>query len=291
MPPAGSEPPIAHAAQYDRADTSPPDGPAAATAMVEPMTNPQPPAVRKPARAWRRLTTLALAVGVLLVWGGGVASAHVTVNPNTATPGSYAKLTFRVPTESATATTVKLTVKLPTDHPFPSVSVMPVPGWSTKVTTSALNPPVTEGRFNLTEALSSITWTADDGVGIKLDEFMEFAISVGPVPDVPSMTFPADQTYSDGSVVSWNQVAKTGSTAELDHPAPVLTIAAATTDGPSGISWIALILAIVAVALGAVAVAVAVTSARRSAVPAGAVASGGDEAADPQTPSPTEGTP
>jgi len=260
--------------------------------MVEPMTNPQPLAVRKPARAWRRLTTLALAVGVLLIGGAGVASAHVTVNPNTATPGSYAKLTFRVPTESATATTVKLTVKLPTDHPFPSVSVMPVPGWSTKVTTSALNPPVTEGRFNLTEAVSSITWTADDGVGIKLDEFMEFSISVGPVPDVPSMTFPADQTYSDGSVVSWNQIAKPGSTAELDHPAPVLTIGAASTDaGPSGISWIALILGIVAVALGAVAVAVAVTSARRNGglATVAAGASGGDEAADPGTSSPPEG--
>jgi uncharacterized protein YcnI len=258
------------------------------------MTTVQPPAIRRPARVWPRLTTLVLAIGVLLVWGAGVASAHVTVNPNTAAPGSYTKLTFRVPTESATATTVKLTVKLPTDHPFPSVSVMPVPGWTAKVTKTALNPPVTEGRFNLTEAVSSITWTADDGVGIKLDEFMEFSVSVGPVPDVPSMTFPADQTYSDGSVVSWNEVAKAGSTAELDHPAPVLTIGAATADdGPSGISWVALILGIVAVALGAVAVAVAVAGARRNAaaVPAGVGASGGDGAADPRTSSPPEGSP
>jgi uncharacterized protein YcnI len=257
------------------------------------MTTPQPRADRRPARAWRRLTTLALAVGMLLVWGAGVASAHVTVNPNTATPGSYAKLTFRVPTESATATTVKITVRLPTDHPFPSVSVMPVPGWTTKVSKTSLNPPVTEGRFNLTEAVSSITWIADDGVGIKLDEFMEFSISVGPVPDVPSMTFPADQTYSDGSVVSWDQVASAGSTAELEHPAPVLTIDAAPTDsGPSGIAWIALVLGIVAVAVAAVSVGVAVTGTRRNALAAaGAGASDGDGAGGSPPPSPPAGTP
>jgi uncharacterized protein YcnI len=233
-------------------------------------------------------------VALLLAAGAGVASAHVTVNPNSVTAGSYAKLTFRVPTESATASTVSLQVTLPADHPFPSVSVMQLPGWTAKVTKTELDAPVTEGDFKLTEAVTSITWTADDGVGIKPGEFMEFPISVGPVPDVPSMQFPAAQTYSDGSVVSWNEVAKAGSTAELDHPAPVLTIGAATADdGPSGISWIALILGIVAVALGAVAVAVAVAGARRNAaaVPAGVGASGGDGAADPRTSSPPEGSP
>lgn len=173
-----------------------------------------------------RTAVVGLMLTLLLAAGTGVASAHVTVNPDTVTAGSYAKLTFRVPTESATASTVSVQVSLPTDHPFPSVSVMQMPGWTATVARTKLDPPVTEGDFRLTDAVNSITWIADDKVGIEPGEFAEFAISVGPVPDVSSMTFPTAQTYSDGSVVRWDQ-ARTQGAAEPEHPAPLLTIGAA----------------------------------------------------------------
>ena len=48
------------------------------------------------------------------------ASAHVTVNPSTATQGGFAKLTFRVPNEKATAGTVKLEVTFPENAPIAS---------------------------------------------------------------------------------------------------------------------------------------------------------------------------
>ncbi|WP_368737083.1 DUF1775 domain-containing protein, partial [Klebsiella pneumoniae] len=41
--------------------------------------------------------------------------------------------------------------------------------------------PLVEGKFNLTEATSSVTWTAQDGNGIAPGEFQEFSLSVGPV--------------------------------------------------------------------------------------------------------------
>lgn len=170
------------------------------------------------------------AVALLTVLGmlatAMAASAHVTVNPNTVTAGSYAKLTFRVPTESATASTVSIAVTLPADHPFPTVSVMQIPGWTATVTKTALSAPVTEGNISVTSPVTSITWKADDGVGIKPGEFMEFPISVGPVPDAASMQFPAVQTYSDGSVVKWDQ-SRTAGGEEPEHPAPLLAIAAA----------------------------------------------------------------
>ena len=50
------------------------------------------------------------------------ASAHVTVSSPDASPGGFGKLVFRVPTESETASTVKLSVTLPTDTPFALVS-------------------------------------------------------------------------------------------------------------------------------------------------------------------------
>jgi hypothetical protein len=45
---------------------------------------------------------------------------------------------------------------------------------------------------------------------------------------VDSLTFPAVQTYSDGQVVKWEEIAKDGA-AEPEHPAPTLKLVAAIT--------------------------------------------------------------
>ena len=170
-----------------------------------------------------------------LALGAGVASAHVTVNPNTAIAGSYTKITFRVPNESAKADTVKLTVQFPMDHPFASVSVKKEPGWTAVATRSKLAASVSDDdNASITEAVSSITWTADATGRISLGQFAEFDLSVGPVPKVASLAFTAIQNYSDGSVVKWDE-ATPASGEEPEHPAPVLTSprrAAAALPGP-----------------------------------------------------------
>lgn len=161
------------------------------------------------------------------------ASAHVTVNPNTATAGGYSKLTFRVPTESDTASTTKLAVYFPTDHPFASVSVKPHPGWSFKVSDQKLKTPISSDDGQVTEAVSRIVWTADSAAdAIKPGEFDEFDVSVGPLPDSGTLEFKALQTYSDGSIVRWIQDSVAGQ-AEPEHPAPVLTITPSTAASPS----------------------------------------------------------
>ena len=74
----------------------------------------------------KRLALLVvLAVGGLLLLAGP-ASAHVTVSSTNATPGGYATVVLNVPTESDTASTTKLVVRLPT---VGSVSVQATPGW------------------------------------------------------------------------------------------------------------------------------------------------------------------
>lgn len=232
----------------------------------------QAPAVPSRRSRWARIGIVGALTTALLGLGAGVASAHVTVNPSDATAGSYAKLTFRVPVESDTASTVSVQVSLPTDHPFASVSLQPVPGWTATTKTTTFDPPLQTGKFNLTEAVSSITWTADDGVGVKPGQFQEFSISVGPVPDVASMTFPATQTYSDGSVVNWDQVAADGQERhDLDHPAPTLTIAqaGASESAPAATGTAATndttaqILAAVALVIAAIALVVAALGWRR----------------------------
>ncbi|MFT4286155.1 YcnI family protein [Nocardioides sp.] len=155
----------------------------------------------------RLLAASGLALACLFVLAG-TASAHVTVNPSSAPQGGYAKLTFRVPTESDTASTVTLEIALPAE--ITSVRVKPHPGWSYQIQRSG-------------EDATGVTWTADDGVGIGRTEFDEFDLSIGPLPDTDQVVFKALQTYSDGSVVRWIEEAADGQ-AEPEHPAPVLTL-------------------------------------------------------------------
>lgn len=183
-------------------------------------------------RASRVLACL-LGAGALTVGLALPAFAHVTVNPDEAEQGGYAKLTFRVPNESETASTVKVQVSLPTDTPFASARVKPHPGWTVEATKSKLPKPVKTGDFNLTEAVTSITWTAGPGSEIKPGEFEEFDISVGPLPEKASIAFPATQTYSDKSVVKWNQPVKAGAE-EPEKPAPTLTLVKGEGDGHHG---------------------------------------------------------
>jgi uncharacterized protein YcnI len=180
------------------------------------------------ARAATAGVATTLLVGASIALGAPLsASAHVRIDPAQADPGSYTTVTFKVPTESATASTTTLTVDLPTDTPFTSVSYQPVPGWSTTVVTAPLPEPIRSGDATITEAPVSVVWTADPGAGIEPGQFQEFPLSLGPVPDTGSVLLPAHQGYSDGSVVDWADPTP-ASGEEPEHPAPTLYI----TDAP-----------------------------------------------------------
>lgn len=208
------------------------------------------------------------------------ASAHVHVDPDQASPGSYTLLTFRVPTESATAGTVRVEVDFPTATPFTSLSYQPVPGWSAEITTSQLPKPVKISGATVTEAPTKIVWTADSGVQIAPGQFQQFSVSAGVVPDTGSIMMPTTQTYSDGTVVKWDQPTPASGN-EPEHPAPTLyindappneatpTIVSSTTaaspaeSGASSVDAVALGIGITGVALAAIALVVAVLALTR----------------------------
>ncbi|WP_030487240.1 YcnI family protein [Micromonospora chokoriensis] len=169
---------------------------------------------------------LAFTAAATAVFGfAGSASAHVTVNPKEAAQGGYARVAFRVPNESDSASTVKLEVVLPENAPVGSVSTMPVPGWTVATEKRKVDPPIEVHGSPLTEAVSKITWTASGDAGVKPGQFQEFPVSLGPLPKVDSMVFKTLQTYSDGNISRWIEEPAPGT--EPEHPAPVLTLAAA----------------------------------------------------------------
>ncbi|WP_405426751.1 YcnI family protein [Micromonospora sp. NBC_00617] len=183
--------------------------------------------LRRTATAAAALAFTAVATAVLGF--AGPASAHVTVNPKEATQGGYARVAFRVPNESDTASTTKLEVVLPENAPIGSVSTIPVPGWTVATEKRKVDPPIDVHGSQLTEAVSKITWTATGDAAVKPGQFQEFGVSMGPLPKVESMVFKTLQTYSDGNVVRWIDEPQPGG-GEPEKPAPVLTLTAA---GPS----------------------------------------------------------
>jgi uncharacterized protein YcnI len=175
------------------------------------------------------LFALVAGAGAAAFIAASPASAHVTVSSPAAVQGGYATLIFKVPTESATASTTGLKVQLPPTQPLASVSILPTPGWSYTVTKAKLARPVASGGGQLTEAVSTVEWKSRSAATeIKPGEFNQFVLSAGPLPNAASMTFKAIQTYSDGSVVSWIEQPAPGSSTEPDHPAPKLALAPAT---------------------------------------------------------------
>jgi uncharacterized protein YcnI len=186
-----------------------------------------------PARPLVRLATGAVLAGALALGTAAAASAHVRVVPETTAAGAYALLTFRVPNESTTASTTAVSVDLPTDHPLTYVGVEPVPGWTATVEEGDLPEPVEVDGATITRAPVRVVWTADDGVGIGDGTFQRFVVSAGPLPEAGTdLVLPAHQTYSDGTVVDWDEVAQ--GDAEPESPAPAFTTTAAVPDAAHG---------------------------------------------------------
>jgi uncharacterized protein YcnI len=177
-----------------------------------------------------RAAAIAAASALVLVGAATSASAHVTVSSPDAKPGGYAKVVFRVPSESDSASTTKLVVTLPKDHPFASVGAQVKDGWKVEKTKEKLAAPVKVGDVTLSEAITTVTWTSvPGGVGVPPNDFDEFALSVGRLPEgVDSLNFPAVQTYRDGEVEKWVELAKDGAD-KPEHPAPSLKLTAAIT--------------------------------------------------------------
>ena len=176
-------------------------------------------------RPW--VIALAAAVGTLTLFAGvGAADAHVTVAAVGAVEGgSDSVITFRVPTESDTASTTGLKLRLPIDTPLLGVLVQPMSGWTDQVVQATLARPVSTDDGPVTRVVSGIDWTATGG-GIKPGGFQQFTIIAGQLPRTATLTFKAIQHYSDGTNVSWVEVAGPGA-AEPDHPAPTLNLSPA----------------------------------------------------------------
>jgi periplasmic copper chaperone A len=212
--------------------------------LNSPFTEPTPetPMLSSTRRSALRAGTIAAVAVSVIVVGAAPALAHVTAQPGKAEQGGYSVISLRVPTESDTAGTVKLQVTLPRDHPITSVRTTPRAGWTATMTKAPLNPPIERNGRTITEAVDTVTWTADPGTRIAPGEFADFPLSLGPLPtDTDQLVLPAVQTYDNGEVVAWDQPPGADGS-EPERPAPTVALtppgddAAAVTASAAGTS-------------------------------------------------------
>ncbi len=163
---------------------------------------------------WISRSLIALC-GAAALYAGAAAQtpaawAHVHASSDNAVRGAMAIVTFQVPNESNTgALTTALTITLPN---VASARTESLPGWTAK-----LDRDVASG------IVRSVTWTATLNGGIGPDQFGLFRLSVK-LPDTDTVSFPAAQTYADGTVVNWDQQPLPDGS-EPEHPVPMLTLA------------------------------------------------------------------
>jgi uncharacterized protein YcnI len=183
-----------------------------------------------------RIAAVAAIAGTAVLSLSAPAFAHVSVQPEgPAAKGGYAIVDFKVPNERDDASTTKVEVNLPTDHPLASVMAQPVEGWTVQLTKSKLAKPLDAHGEKIDEAVTKVTWTAD-GKGIQPGYFQKFPLSIGALPeDTGQLVFKAVQTYDNKDVVRWIQVPQEGQ-AEPENPAPVLALSDVTDDSHSGSS-------------------------------------------------------
>jgi uncharacterized protein len=188
-------------------------------------------ACEKTSSRWRRRIKVTTAsTGGFLVAGllfAAVASAHVKVSGVDAVQGGSGVITFRVPSESDTASTTELRITFPASYPFTEVDTQPKAGWKATVTTKPLPHPLKDDDGDtITSYVAQVDFKAQNqAAGIPPGQFDMFNLSVGTFPKVPSMSFAALQTYSNGQQVNWDEQSANG--AEPEHPAPTLQLAAA----------------------------------------------------------------
>lgn len=182
------------------------------------------------ARTARVGISLAFAAAAALATAAA-ASAHAHVSPLVSLSGDTQLYSLAVPTEKEGATTTQIVLTVPTG--FSIDSFVPSPGWKRAVQSTG------SGESTVVQ---KVTWTGGH-VPTEEDSLFQF---LGEPSKAGTYTFQVQQTYSDGTVVTWSGPESS------DTPAP--TIEAKSSLGGGGgnstLATIALVVGAVGVLLG-----------------------------------------
>jgi uncharacterized protein YcnI len=177
------------------------------------------------------LATTAAASAALVV--AGSASAHARVSPAVSLSGKLQLYSLAVPTEKENLTTTKIVLTVPSG--FGIDSFVPAPGWKQQVQSTGSGEDA---------VVQKVTWT---GGSVPTGEDSLFQFLAQPAKS-GTYSFQVQQTYSDGSIVEWNEP-ESG-----EDPAPAIETKSSLGGGGTPVlSIVALVLGAVGVLLGGIA--------------------------------------
>lgn len=153
------------------------------------------------------------------------AAAHVTISPSTTDAGAYAVLTVSVPHGCDGSPTTRIAIDLPGE--IYAVTPTRNPFWDVETVMEQLNEPISDAHGNeITERVDQVVYTALTPLPDGERDVFELSLQL---PDAAGQTlaFPVVQTCREGET-GWTEVAADGQDAEeLEHPAPLVTVAGA----------------------------------------------------------------
>jgi len=176
---------------------------------------------------------LAAACVAALVFAG-VASAHARVSPPVSVGGKLQLYSLAVPTEKENLTTTKIVMTVPKGFGIDSF-VPPPQGWTMHVQQTGSGDSAVVQKVTWT---GGSTPTGDD----SLFQFLAQPAHTG------TYTFDVQQTYSDNSIVEWNE-AETAA-----NPAPTIEVKSSLGGGGTPVlTIVALVLGALGIVLGGIA--------------------------------------
>ncbi len=182
----------------------------------------------------KRITALGAALVAALVVTSA-AMAHAEISPPVTVSKHLQLFTLAVPTEKEDATTTGIELTVPDG--FGIDSFVPAAGWKRAVQATGSGEEA---------VVQKVVWTGGS-TPTEEDSVFQFLAS----PDsAKTYTLQVRQTYSDGSVVDWSGPESS------DTPAPLVEAKDSLGGGGTSIvTWIALVLGAVALAIGLIALA------------------------------------
>lgn len=167
----------------------------------------------------------AAVLGLLLV-SAGPASAHVTVDAQTAVAGTATILTVSVPHGCEGSPTTRVAVQIPPSITEATPTVLP--GWQVrKVVTKLQQPIVLDDGDQITSRVDQVVYTADSPLPDGYRAAFELQVQLPADSAGQTLTFPTVQTCLHGEV-AWTQRPAAGQDPdELEAPAPSIRVIAA----------------------------------------------------------------
>ena len=155
------------------------------------------------------------------------ASAHFSVDTPSTAAGSYTVLTFALPHGCNGSPTTAIAISIP--EQIASVTPTVNSGWDVSTVDVDLATPISDGNGNfISTRLGQVVYTAKTPLADGLRDTFALSLQLPADAEGTSLEFPILQSCEVGET-NWDQAAKADGS-EPDHPAPSITVTAASAD-------------------------------------------------------------